>query len=115
MTEGQLYRGGLPLEHSLAIFLLRYRTTPHTTTGVTLSLLFMGRELCTQLHLLSPHMFVTDKLYKESIMTSIAVCECLWLDRLSGPGISVVIRTGSQQPFLISSYTPKWRRVATAH
>lgn len=46
---------GIPLEQSLASFLLKYRTTPHATTGVTPCSLFFKRELRTRLHLLSPN------------------------------------------------------------
>ena len=45
---------GLPIEQALAVFLFRYRSTPHSTTGVTPSSLFMGRQLRTCLDLLSP-------------------------------------------------------------
>ena len=45
---------GVPLEQALAVFLLRYRSTPHSTTGVSPSTLFFGRELRTRLDLLVP-------------------------------------------------------------
>ena len=87
------YRDGLPLEQSLAIFLLRYRTTPHTTTGVMPSLLFMGRELRTRLHLLSPDMGARvrdqqtqQKEYHDqhSSMREFVVGQTVWARNFSG-------------------------------
>ena len=48
-------RDGLPLSHRLANFLLSYRTTPHSTTGVPPCELIMGRHLHTRLDLLKPN------------------------------------------------------------
>ena len=45
---------GLTLPHRLASFLLSYRTTPHSTTGVPPCELFMGRHLRTRWDLLKP-------------------------------------------------------------
>ena len=42
------------LKHSLADFLLRYRTTPHSTTGISPAELLMKRRLRTQLSLVKP-------------------------------------------------------------
>ena len=41
-------------EHRLARFLLTYRTTPHSTTGVSPSELMFGRQLRTRMDLLRP-------------------------------------------------------------
>ena len=48
-------RDGLSLERALASFLLRYRCTPHATTGVSPSSLFLGRSIRTRLDLLKPN------------------------------------------------------------
>ena len=48
------HQHGQPVELALATFLLQYRTTPQSTTGVTPSLLFLSRELRTRLDLMSP-------------------------------------------------------------
>ena len=45
---------GVPLEQTLATFLLRYRATPHATTGVPPSTPLMGRTLRTRLDLIKP-------------------------------------------------------------
>lgn len=49
-------RDGLPLTHRLENFLLLYRATPHATTGVAPSSLFLGRDIRTRMHLLSPQL-----------------------------------------------------------
>ena len=51
-------REGLSLDQALQAFLLRYRSTPHTTTGATPSSLMLGRDLRTQLDLLWPEVAV---------------------------------------------------------
>ena len=38
-------RHHISLQHKLAIFLLQYRSTPHSTTGRTPAELFLGRQL----------------------------------------------------------------------
>ena len=43
-----------PMEHRLADFLLRYRTTPHSTTGATPAELLMKRRLRSRLSLVKP-------------------------------------------------------------
>ena len=45
---------GVPLEHTLATFLLHYRSSPHATTGVAPSTLLQGHHLRTRLDLLKP-------------------------------------------------------------
>ena len=47
-------QAGRPFELALSSVLLSYRVTPHSTTGVSPSSLFMGRELRTRLDLLVP-------------------------------------------------------------
>ena len=56
-------KDGLSLPHQLANFLLMYRSTPHTTTGVSPASLFMGRNLRTRFDLIRPdiHQRVVDK------------------------------------------------------
>ena len=44
---------GSSLEQALAAFLLHYCTNMHSTTGLTPSSLFIGREFCIRLDLLS--------------------------------------------------------------
>ena len=48
------YQTGMPLDQALAIFLLKYRTTKHMTTGVAPCMLFCKRKLRTRLDLLVP-------------------------------------------------------------
>ena len=48
-------KDGLPLQHCLANFLLTYRATLHTTTGVSPATLFLGRDVRTRLDLIKPH------------------------------------------------------------
>ena len=47
-------KDGPSLNHRLRRFLLRYRSTPHSTTNVAPSELFLGRNLRTLFHLLKP-------------------------------------------------------------
>ena len=47
-------KDGLSFQHRLANFLLMYRSTPHTTTGVSPATLFLGRNLRTRLDLIRP-------------------------------------------------------------
>ena len=42
------------IEKALCQFLLRYRTTPHPSTGETPAKLLFGREIKTRLHMLHP-------------------------------------------------------------
>ena len=42
------------MEHRVADFLLKYRTTPHSTTGATPAELLMKRRLRTRLSLVKP-------------------------------------------------------------
>ena len=52
-VQAGLQRGD-SLDRALAVFLLRYRITPHATTGISPSSLFFGRPLRTRLDLLRP-------------------------------------------------------------
>ena len=49
------HKRGVPLEKSLANFLLHYRITPHVTTGVPPCTLMMNHSLRTRLDLLKPN------------------------------------------------------------
>ena len=46
---------GLPLHRRVLNFLFTYRSTPHTTTGVSPSSLFLHRRIRTRLDLLHPN------------------------------------------------------------
>lgn len=50
---------GRSIKHRLADFLLRYRTTPHSTTGATPAELLMRRRLRTRLTLVKPDLAKT--------------------------------------------------------
>ena len=54
----QVFEGtkGMSIKHRLANFLLRYRTTPHSTTGVTPAELMMKKKLRTRLSLAKPNL-----------------------------------------------------------
>ena len=54
---------GIPFQHRLANFLLKYRTTPHTTTNIAPCELLMGRVLRTRLDMLRPNLEM--KVYTE--------------------------------------------------
>ena len=47
-------KDGLTPQHRLENFLLTYRTTPHSTTNVTPSSLFLGRNIRTRLDMVRP-------------------------------------------------------------
>ena len=47
-------RNGLPIRHQLANVLLAYRSTPHSTTGVSPASLFFKRQLRTRLDMIHP-------------------------------------------------------------
>ena len=47
---------GISMKHRLANFLFRYRTTPHSTTGVTPAELMVKRRLRTKLSLIKPNL-----------------------------------------------------------
>ena len=48
------HQEGVSMEHTLTTFLLRYRVTPHATTGVPPSVLMISRSLRTRLDLIWP-------------------------------------------------------------
>ena len=49
------------LETRISCFLFKYRTTPHTTTGISPAELLMGRQLCSHLSLLHPDFTIQDR------------------------------------------------------
>ena len=49
-------KGGISMKHRLANFLFRYRTTPHSTNGVTPAELMVKRQLRTRLSLIKPNL-----------------------------------------------------------
>ena len=57
------HQQGMPLEKALPTFLLRYRITPHATTGAAPSTLFLGRTPRTRLNLLRSS--VADHVFRQ--------------------------------------------------
>lgn len=53
------------LNQKLAVFLLSYRTTPHTTTNTTPSELFFNRKLRTRLGVVKPQL--SDRIHQKSL------------------------------------------------
>ena len=56
MKVNTLSSDQVPMNHKLADFLQSYRSTPHTTTNQTPSLLFIKREIRTKLDLMKPNL-----------------------------------------------------------
>lgn len=80
----------MSLQHRLANFLLMYRSTPHSVTGVSPAELFLKRQLRTRFSLLKPSLArtVEEKQLKQKIHHDKATTK---LRRLS-PGDSVRVR-----------------------
>ena len=53
------------LETRISRFLFKYRTTPHTTTGISTAELLMGRQLRSHLSLLHPDFTIHDRVLKQ--------------------------------------------------
>ena len=62
-------KNGISMKHRLANFLFRYRTTPHSTTGVTPAELMVKRCLRTRLSLIKPNLaqVVENKQEKQNV------------------------------------------------
>ena len=63
----------MSMKHRLSSFLLRYRTTPHSTTGISPAELMVKRRLRTRLNLVKPNLAQAveskqekQKLYKDT-------------------------------------------------
>ena len=54
------------MKHRLADFLLRYRTTPHSTTSAAPAELLMRRRLCTRLSLVKPDLAQVVESYRRN-------------------------------------------------
>ena len=64
------HQKGVPLERTLAVFLLQYRSTPHATTGLSPSTLFFGRSLRTRLDILKPDIGARSEIGRPSRRTT---------------------------------------------
>ena len=62
--------GGDSVEEKLSRLLLKYRITPHSTTGTTPSELLMGRKLRSHLDLLFPDLQKTGRSTMETEASS---------------------------------------------
>ena len=70
LKEGRKKSANGDLETRLAQFLFKYRTTPHSTTGVSPAELLMGRKLRSHLDLVQPvHVFSNDRHHRRRDMT----------------------------------------------
>ena len=56
-------KDSLTPQHRLENFLLSYRSTPHTTTNITPSSLFLGRNIRTRLDMVRPD--VSQKVFEK--------------------------------------------------
>ena len=85
------HQKGVPLERTLVVFLLQYRSTPHATTGLSPSTLFFGRSLRTYLDLLKPDIggqvrdrqaLQKDHYDKRSTRREFAIDQGVWAKKL---------------------------------
>lgn len=84
-------RSGAYVQAAIDSFLLSYRTTPHSRTGVTPASLFLGRELRTRLSVMRP-------------MPSHDDTPCAVVGREYKPGDAVLVRKNKQwEPAVVTS------------
>ena len=69
VKQGLQQMQGGTVEEKLARFLMKYRITPHSTTGISPSELLMGRRLRSRLDILHPDLSgkVEDKQWKQKL------------------------------------------------
>ena len=90
-----MYQSSKPVKDKLAIFLIAYRNTPHSTTGVSPAQLLLERPLRTRLDLVKPNL--NRKMVNQQHQQTIwAVVGDSVITRLSR-GSEVTLRTDCQQ------------------